>query len=340
MNEDKKPGMMVGSERSSGSSSPQSTSRDMLTRAVDLANHAPSLYNAQPWSWQVNDDGADLFMDAAQSFPTTDPDKREMRIGCGAALHHLQVAVAASGWRCAVQRSSGLDDGLLASVRLVERCDVDPHALRLVEAIPRRHTDRRPFSSERVSEQALAALQRSADDEGVHLQIVTNDEHRIWLSILTERAAALRSAQEGYPAELAQVTGTPDDATHIPLDAVPHVVSPRHSDVTLRDFELVEPGTLVIAESAEEHPVWCIVWTDHDGQLEWLQAGEALSRLLLDATDRGLASGIQSQPVEVAMIRAQINEHILSSMGHAQVLVRIGFAGSQESQPPRASLHG
>lgn len=41
MNEDKKPGMMVGSERSSGSSSPQSTSRDMLTRAVDLANHAP-----------------------------------------------------------------------------------------------------------------------------------------------------------------------------------------------------------------------------------------------------------------------------------------------------------
>lgn len=105
-------------------------------------------------------------------------------------------------------------------------------------------------------------------------------------------------------------------------------MSPRHSDVTLRDFELLEPGTLAIPESADEHPVWCILWTDRDGQLEWLQAGEALSRLLLNDTDRGLASGIQSQAVEVAMIRAQINEHILSSMGQAQV-VRIGFAESQ-----------
>lgn len=308
---------------------PDTTSkRGVLHTAVELAGHAPSLYNARPWSWEVRDDGADLFLDTAQSFPVTDPDQREMRIGCGAALHHLQVAVAAAGWCCAVERSSGPDAGLLARVRLTERCDVDPNALRLAEAIPRRHTDRRPFSLERVSEQALVALQSSADDEGVHMQIVTNDEHRIWLSILTERAAALQSAQEGYTAELARVTGAHDDSTGVPADVVPHVVSPRHSDVTLRDFELLEPGTLGIPESADEHPVWCILWTDHDSHLDWLQAGEALSRLLLNATERGLGTGIQSQPVEVPMIRAQINEHILSSMGHAQVLVRIGFAGS------------
>lgn len=118
--------------------------QDVLRSAVDLAGYAPSLYNAQPWSWQVRAEGADLFMDTVQSFPVTDPDMREMRIGCGAALHHLQVALAAAGWHCTLERSSGLDGGLLARVRLTERGDVDPDALRLVDAIPRRHTDRRP----------------------------------------------------------------------------------------------------------------------------------------------------------------------------------------------------
>lgn len=243
-------------------------------RAGHLGCHAPSLFNAQPWSWEISDEGADLFMDVARSFPITDPDKREMRIGCGAALDHLQIALAAHGWRCSVERETGSEGGLLARVRLTDRCDVDPDDLRLVEAIPRRHTDRRPFASETVSEPALAALQVAADAEGVHVQVITRDEHRIWLSV---------------------------------------------------DFELVEPGSLAIPESADEHPVWCILWTDRDGPLEWLGAGEALSRLLLHATDLGLAAGVQSQPVEIPMIRAQLNEHLLSGMGHAQVLVRVGY---------------
>jgi len=104
--------------------------------------------------------------------------------------------------------------------------------------------------------------------------------------------------------------------------------------VTLRDFELSQPGTLAIPESADEHPIWCLLWTERDAHLDWLLAGEALSRLLLNATQRGLATGIQSQPVEVPMIRAQINEHLLSNMGHAQVLVRIGWAGSPDSELP------
>ena len=300
---------------------------DVLRTAVDLAGHAPSLYNAQPWSWEISDERADLFLDVTQSFPVADPDLREARIGCGAALHHLQVAVTAAGWGHESQLSSGLQDRLLAQVRLTDPIDADPAALRLVQAIALRHNDRRPFSTELISAEVLGALQTSVDEGGVHLQIVSHDEHRIWLSVLAERAALLQSAREGYSEELARVTGTDGDST-ILADEIPHVVSPRHTDVTLRDFELLAPGTLGIPESAEEHPVWCVLWTDDDGPLDWLEAGRGLSRLLLDAASRGLATGIQSQPVEVAMIRAQINEHLLSGLGHAQVLVRIGWPGT------------
>ncbi len=315
-------------------SSSETTPRDVIRWAVDLAGHAPSLYNAQPWSWQVGANRADLFMDLSHSFPVTDPDNREMRIACGAALHHLQVALAAAGWRCELERSSGLDGGFLARVRLTEHCGIDQNALQLVKAIPHRHTDRRPFSIQRVSPEVLAALQACADTDGVHLQIVTRDEHRIWLSVLTERAAALQSAQEGYLDELARATGAYDTSAGVPANVVPHVVSPRHSDVTLRDFELLQPGTLGITESVDEHPIWCILWTERDTHLEWLQAGQALSQVLLKATDLGLATGVQSQPVEIPMIRAQLNEHLLSGLGHAQVLVRVGWAGSSDAELP------
>lgn len=274
--------------------------KDVLCTAVELAGRAPSLYNAQPWSWKVNDEDAELFLDATQSFPVTDPDMREARIGCGASLHHLQVAVTAAGWAHESQLSSGLEDRLLAQVRLTDPIEADPAALRLAQAISLRHNDRRPFSTQPVSADALAALQAAVDDEGVHLQVVTHDD-RIWLSILSERAAALQGSREGYSEELARVTGANDASPNIPTDEIPHVVSPRHTDVTLRDF---------------------------DTHVDWVRAGEALSRLLLNATERGLATGIQSQPVEVAMIRIQIDEHLLSGLGHAQVLVRIGWPGT------------
>ncbi len=94
------------------------------------------------------------------------------------------------------------------------------------------------------------------------------------------------------------------------------------------------PHGLEISESADEHPTWCVLWTERDAPEDWLRAGEALSRFLLNAAAQGLATGVQSQPVEVPMIRAQINEHLLAGLGHAQVLARIGWSGSSESEVP------
>ena len=121
---------------------------------------------------------------------------------------------------------------------------------------------------------ATAALQASADGEGVHLQVVSRDEHRIWLSVLTERAAALQGVESGYADELARVTGADDASVGVPADAIPHVVSRRHSDVTLRDFELLEPGSLEIPESADEHPAWCILWTERDARMTGCALGK------------------------------------------------------------------
>ncbi len=313
--------------------STHTTAHEALLRAVELAGHAPSLFNAQPWSWRLGTETADLYMEPAQGFPVTDPDNREMMIGCGAALHHLRVALAAAGWRAELLPSSQRSGGAVARVRILEEAVPDFEAIRLCEAIPRRRTDRRPFAQRTVGSAVFADLQASVDSEDVHLQIVTGAQQRIWLSVLSAHAVELQTAQDGYAEELGRVTGS--SQTGIPATGVPHVVSARHSDVALRDFELSDLGSLAIDESADEHPTWCILWTDRDDPEAWLTAGVALSKLLLSATAGGLSSGVQSQPIEIPMVRAQLNRTLLSNMGHAQALVRIGWPDS----PTRLPMH-
>ncbi|PZS21869.1 MAG: hypothetical protein DLM60_05390 [Pseudonocardiales bacterium] len=59
---------------------------------------APSIYNCQPWRWRAStSDGVDLFADPDRHLITTDPQGRDLLLSCGAALHHLTVALAVYG---------------------------------------------------------------------------------------------------------------------------------------------------------------------------------------------------------------------------------------------------
>lgn len=67
--------------------------------AVELANRAPSVHNAQPWRWLVGNRSVHLMADHARR-----PSAIDLLLSCGAALHHLRVALAALGWETVVRR--------------------------------------------------------------------------------------------------------------------------------------------------------------------------------------------------------------------------------------------
>src|ERR1700678_2136738 len=76
----------------------------VITRAVELACHAPSLHNSQPWRWVVGSASVDLFADPHRILTGTDSSGREAIISCGAVLDHFRVAMAAVGWDCRVDQ--------------------------------------------------------------------------------------------------------------------------------------------------------------------------------------------------------------------------------------------
>jgi hypothetical protein len=117
--------------------------------AIELAERAPSIHNSQPWHWTVGRSVVHLTADLRRWLPATDADGRDLALSCGAALHHLRVALAAAGVHANVHRMPNPGDrNRLATLELAPGAATDAD-LELAAAVVRRRTDRRPFPSSR-----------------------------------------------------------------------------------------------------------------------------------------------------------------------------------------------
>ncbi|GAB3926666.1 hypothetical protein GCM10027613_41220 [Microlunatus endophyticus] len=70
---------------------------------------------------------------------------------------------------------------------------------------------------------------------------------------------------------------------------------------------------------------WALLVTEHDQPGDWLRAGEALERVLLEIARSGYAVGLSSQIAEVPSVRTRVRR-VLHMDGFPHVLLRIGVA--------------
>jgi len=70
-----------------------------LGTALTAACRAPSLHNSQPWRFRVGPDVIELWADPERVLPAADPEGREQRMACGAALLTLRLALRGFGVR-------------------------------------------------------------------------------------------------------------------------------------------------------------------------------------------------------------------------------------------------
>jgi nitroreductase len=308
--------------------------RDSVLAALRLAVRAPSVHNTQPWGWRVEGRTVHLYADPSRQVPATDPLGRDLVISCGAALHHLLIALAASGWAGRVDR---LPDphrpDHLATVELTPRAATNAEA-ELAAAIPHRRTDRRRFSSWPVPGELIGGMIELAESEGLALQAVTEPRLRWRLFKAIAAAAEMQQADPAYAAEIARWSGRPAAAG----DGVPAANTPSPALVPgrmpMRDFAgpaLAEaPG-----QGEPENSALLLLSTFTDTHASRLRAGEVTSAVLLTATRAGLASSPLTQPLEVENSREFVRDHVLASKtAHPQILLRIGWASPDADELP------
>lgn len=117
-----------------------------LAEAIERALRAPSVHNTQPWLWRIGPGTVELHADWTRHLPPTDPDRRDVLLSCGAALHHLQVALAARGMAAQVNRLPDPEDLAHLATVAVRPGTADARDAALSPAIERRRTDRRRMS--------------------------------------------------------------------------------------------------------------------------------------------------------------------------------------------------
>ena len=299
---------------------------------LSLANRAPSVHNSQPWRWRVGSSTIDLLADASRALPRVDPDGRDLQLSCGAALHHLQVALRAAGRSGEVRRLP--DPSRPEFLATVEVRAGSPTAedLELARLIETRRSDRRVFLPRAVPADLTAVLAGTAAAAGAELRLLTPGEQ--WEVVaLVERAAVEQALTPGLNEEVAAWTGRPRGAADgVPAASVPGDVT---AAVPVRYFagQELEQNPLGVLES--DGSVLALLHTAADDLLDRLRAGEALSTVLLEAERAGLATCPLTQPLEVAGTRVRLAADLLPGGRSPQVLLRLGWAPAGAERVPR-----
>lgn len=303
-------------------------------RCLQLAVRAPSVHNSQPWLFRLRPGALEVWPDWQRRLRVIDPDGRELLISVGAAVFTLRLAVAAYGRTPLLELVPWDAPGIAARVLLGWPITAN-HTIRSLAAAARnRHTNRLPFRNVVVPHGVLAELAAAAAAEGARLTAVTPAD-RDELITLIEVAELRQRADPRYRDELAAWTRpTPHRRDGLPRQALGP--ARRGNDPPLRDFTPNAPHRQRLRGSFEPHPTLLVLSTPTDGIEQWLRAGQALQRVLLAATVRGLAATPMTQPVEVPDLRLLIP----TPPGWiAQLVLRIGHPSTAVPATPRRAPH-
>lgn len=309
-----------------------------LRRAAVRATFAPSVHNTQPWRFQLNDSELRIYADRTRQLKVLDPSGRQLMVSCGCALMNARVSLAHDGLNVHVVRQpDATDPDLLAILTPVEAAGGDPDLADVAEraelaaldsVLELRQTNRRRFADDQVPAAVLEGLEAAALAEGASVYVIRDLDDRVAVTTLSQQADAIEHLNPAYRAELrAWTSDSPGRRDGVPHLAVPHVDGTSEDDVPIRDFDTHGDGGLPAATHSSMNQALVLVCTNGDTRVDWLRAGEALERVLLEITRHGFTASPLTQVTEVPSARAQLRQE-LGLVTYPHVLLRIGRAAA------------
>ncbi|MFD5835742.1 Acg family FMN-binding oxidoreductase [Streptomyces collinus] len=307
---------------------------------VAEATAAPSMHNAQPWRFRFLADERLLLLraDPERAMPRSDPGNRALHIGCGAALFNLRVAAAHADLVPETRLLPEPQDPLLlAAVHLADPAgnSRDDDLARLYPAIRQRHTSRHPFAEQDIPEEMRAVLQDAAAREEAEL-LFPGAWHAETLLDLIRDAESRDVMDPDAREDLVRWTRLGPEADTA-VDGVPeYAFGPRKRDgkAPVRDFAgrraVADRGTTTF----EHTPHLALLSTLGDGPADWLRAGQALERVLLEATLADLATSLTSHALENRELRLLARDPGTGT-GQVQMVLRIGYGPRGPATPRR-----
>ncbi len=285
-------------------SDPEQAVAGIAGHVVGEAVWAPSVHNTQPWWFSVDHGGLCLYADPARQLAAGDPDGREMLISCGAALFTARLALRAAGWIPEVQVLPDLGQPLLvARLSWQHRSAPTCYERRLSDHVRSRRAYRGGFDPLPLAPELITFLQDSAARYETTLLVINDEGIRAALAEAVQAAERALSLDSAHARELTAWTLPPGSSR---ADGVPANAYPGRAERTFPYFPAPDfargrgwglpPLSTVPGRSAG---VVSLLATRSDAPSDWVNAGQALQRILLTNAAWGVATALHSQPFEL-----------------------------------------
>jgi hypothetical protein len=108
----------------------------------------------------------------------------------------------------------------------------------------------------------------------------------------------------------------------------------RLAPVAVRTLDLGRSQASKSRKLTASAPLLALLTTDHDAAADWLRAGRALQRVLLEATAAGVSVSFLNQPLEIPELRAAVRR-LVGVEGAPQLLLRLGYGPRARPTPRR-----
>lgn len=333
----------VGPEPLEYAPAPRILSAEQVARLAAIMGRAPSVHNTQPWKLRATGPALELLADPSRQLRRTDPAGREMLVSCGAALFGLWLGLRSLGCLPHLDLLPDPDQpNLVARLLVTGQAAMTRHESELLAAVYHRHTHRGTFVPGEVPPRLVDGLRTDALAENAELVVLSDPSHLAWLAELVLAAAREQSASPEITAETRtwmRPAGSParDGVPALArVDApawpdVPDVASQSGLRLPPRDYG--EPGLLSTGGSPP--PVTAMLVTASDRPADWIMAGQAMHRILLHAATRWVFASLQSQPLELAALRAELTAR-LDLPGAPQMILQFGRSNTAAATPRRA----
>jgi nitroreductase len=311
---------------------PQPFGTAELHAAAAAGIRAPSLHNSQPWQFRLRDGAIEVLADPRDHLGMADRIGWAVRIACGAAVCNARLALLANGTPADVRlRPAPADPLVMASLRPGRPRPATYTERDLFAAVGRRRSSREPFWPDPVPAEIRMRLVDAARAEGTWLELLIGMTALSGFAQIAHSADKVLRRDPAYQTHLSQWIRTEAAVDGVPIGAAARLAEPQD----LLPQRAYGDRPRAPGRDFEPEPLIAILGSTGDTAIDQINAGQALQRVLLTATDAGLATSMISQPIEVKGAREQLRRSLGGRAGTPQMALRIGYGQPGRTTPRR-----
>ncbi|MEX1998034.1 MAG: nitroreductase family protein [Candidatus Andersenbacteria bacterium] len=313
------------------------TLKEKIIPAILLA---PSAHNTQPWRLAIGEDYIDIYVDWHRHLAVSDPTQRELYVSLGCTLTNGIVAAAHEGNTAGVTYFPQGERAAAPAARLtITSGETNAHLAALFTALESRRTNRQMYDSQPLTADERAKL-ISAQESGI---LLIEDRGQIAkIARLTEQGTVATLSRPDFKAELAHWVrndwtrrgdGMPGYAMGVPapLSLV--------SNIMVRLLPIHKQEGPKTRQQMESAAAVAVIATPDDSKTAWIQAGQLLEQLWLEATVAGLAAAPLAAGIEASSDIRNKLQQVLTTNLLPQAILRLGHSKQKNLRAtPRREL--